>query len=39
MLAARQRVLEIGSTIDWADYVLYGNFDFAVGDQDHDPPG
>jgi len=38
VLAARQRVLEIGS-IDWADYVLYGNFDFAVGDQDHNPAG
>jgi len=38
VLTARQRVLQIGS-IDWADYVLYGNFDFAVGDQDHDPSG
>lgn len=34
-LAARRRVLEIGS-IDWADYVLYGGFDFIVGDPDHD---
>jgi CHAT domain-containing protein len=38
VLAARQRVLEIGS-IDWADYVLYGSFDFAVGGSDHDPAG
>lgn len=31
VLAARRRVLEMGS-IDWADYVLYGGFDFIVGE-------
>jgi len=36
VLSARQRVLELGS-IDWADYVLYGNSDFAVGKPDHTP--
>jgi pimeloyl-ACP methyl ester carboxylesterase len=35
VLAARRQVAAIGS-IDWADYVLYGNHDFAVGDPDHD---
>lgn len=30
ILAARRRVLELGS-IDWADYVHYGNPDFTVG--------
>jgi len=30
VLAARRRVLELDS-IDWADYVLYGSPDFAVG--------
>jgi len=34
VLAARRRVLELGS-IDWADYVLYGNADFVVGLSDH----
>jgi len=34
VLAARKGVLEIGS-IDWADYILYGDHDFAVGDPDH----
>ena len=34
VLAARQRVLELDS-IDWADYVLYGNFDVAIGAADH----
>lgn len=33
-LAARRRVRDVGS-IDWADYVLYGGFDFIVGDPDH----
>ena len=37
VLAARQRVLQLDS-IDWADYVLYGNFDFIVGDPDHESP-
>jgi hypothetical protein len=32
-LAARRRVLALES-IDWADYVLYGNFDVAVGRRD-----
>jgi pimeloyl-ACP methyl ester carboxylesterase len=30
VLAARRRVLALDS-IDWADYVLYGNFDVALG--------
>jgi hypothetical protein len=34
VLAARRHVLELGS-IDWADYVLYGNADFTVGHSDH----
>jgi pimeloyl-ACP methyl ester carboxylesterase len=34
VLAARRRVLALDS-IDWADYVLYGNFDVAVGRPDH----
>jgi hypothetical protein len=34
VLAARQQVAAIGS-IDWADYVLYGNADFTVGAPDH----
>ena len=34
VLAARQRVFALES-IDWADYVLYGNFDAAVGRADH----
>ena len=34
-LAARRQVAAIGS-IDWADYVLYGDHDFTVGDPDHD---
>jgi len=33
VLTARQQVLELDS-IDWADYVLYGNSDFAVGRAD-----
>jgi hypothetical protein len=33
-LDARRCVLGIGS-IDWADYVLYGGFDFVVGEPDH----
>ncbi|MCM2310369.1 MAG: CHAT domain-containing protein [Steroidobacteraceae bacterium] len=33
-LAARKSVLDIGS-IDWADYVLYGVFDFVVVPADH----
>ena len=35
MLAARQRVLKLGS-VDWADYILYGSPDFAVGNPDQD---
>ena len=35
VLAARRRVAAIGS-IDWADYILYGDHDFTVGDPDHD---
>jgi hypothetical protein len=35
VLAARQRVLALES-IDWADYVLYGIFDVAMGRPDHD---
>jgi CHAT domain-containing protein len=35
VLAARRQVAAIGS-IDWADYILYGDHDFAVGDPDHD---
>jgi pimeloyl-ACP methyl ester carboxylesterase len=34
VLAARRRVLALDS-IDWADYVLYGNFDVALGRPDH----
>jgi len=34
VLAARRRVLALDS-IDWADYVLYGSHDFAVGNPDH----
>jgi pimeloyl-ACP methyl ester carboxylesterase len=37
VLEARRRVLEQGS-IDWADYVLYGSFDFAVGGTDRAAP-
>jgi CHAT domain-containing protein len=35
VLAARHRVRAIDS-LDWADYVLYGSPDFAVGQPDHD---
>jgi CHAT domain-containing protein len=35
VLAARQQVAAIDS-IDWADYILYGDHDFAVGGPDHD---
>lgn len=35
MLDARRQVAAIGS-IDWADYILYGDHDFAVGNPDHD---
>ena len=35
VLEARRCVLALGS-IDWADYILYGRHDFAVGDPDHD---
>ncbi len=34
VLAARRQVAAIGS-IDWADYILYGDHDFAVGSPDH----
>ena len=34
VLAARREVAAIGS-IDWADYILYGDHDFAVGGPDH----
>ena len=34
VLAARKQVAAIGS-IDWADYILYGDHDFAVGGPDH----
>jgi len=34
VLAARRQVAAIGS-IDWADYILYGDHDFRVGDPDH----
>jgi CHAT domain len=34
VLAARRQVAAIGS-VDWADYVLYGDHDFTVGDPDH----
>jgi len=34
VLVARQRVAAIDS-IDWADYILYGDHSFTVGDPDH----